>query len=177
MRPAEKNKPNGFTPYQKFVVGSLAFLQFAVILDFMIVAPLGALVMPALGVSPRQFGLIVSAYAFSAGASGLLVAGFADRYDRKKLLLVFYAGFVLGTLWCGLAHSFHALLAAPWMDPKGSGYFRDIYFRLLANCRDGTFALQPTWPEGPDVTEIRDKELRRPVPGSANAMLLKTVCG
>jgi len=112
MRPAEKNKPNGFTPYQKFVVGSLAFLQFAVILDFMIVAPLGALVMPALGVSPRQFGLIVSAYAFSAGASGLLVAGFADRYDRKKLLLVFYAGFVLGTLWCGLAHSFHALLAA-----------------------------------------------------------------
>jgi|SRR5690242_10361637 len=71
----------------------------------------------------------------------------------------------------------HALLAAPWMDPKGSGYFRDIYFRLLANCRDGTFALQPTWPEGPDVTEIRDKELRRPVPGSANAMLLKTVCG
>ena len=112
MPPAEKNKPNGFTPYQKFVVASLAFLQFAVILDFMIVAPLGALVMPALDMSPRQFGLIVSAYAFSAGASGLLVAGFADRYDRKKLLLVFYAGFVLGTLWCGLANSFHALLAA-----------------------------------------------------------------
>jgi predicted MFS family arabinose efflux permease len=83
-----------------------------VILDFMIVAPLGALVMPALGMSPRDFGFIVSAYAFSAGASGLLVAGFADRYDRKKLLLFFYTGFVLGTLWCGLANSFHALLAA-----------------------------------------------------------------
>jgi predicted MFS family arabinose efflux permease len=112
MPPPEKNKPNGFTPYQKFVVAALAFLQFAVILDFMIVAPLGALVMPALGVSPREFALIVSAYAFSAGASGLLVAGFADRYDRKKLLLTFYTGFVLGTLWCGLAGSFHALLAA-----------------------------------------------------------------
>ena len=112
MPAAEKNKPNGFTPYQKFVVAALAFLQFAVILDFMIVAPLGALVMPALGMSPSQFGLIVSAYAFSAGASGLLVAGFADRYDRKKLLLFFYTGFVLGTLWCGLANSFHALLAA-----------------------------------------------------------------
>jgi len=87
-------------------------LQFAVILDFMIVAPLGALVMPALDMSPRDFGLIVSAYAFSAGASGLLVAGFADRYDRKKLLLFFYTGFVVGTLWCGLANSFHALLAA-----------------------------------------------------------------
>jgi predicted MFS family arabinose efflux permease len=108
MPPAD----NKFTPYQKFVVAALAFLQFAVILDFMIVAPLGALVMPALGMSPRQFGLIVSAYAFSAGASGLLVAGFADRYDRKKLLLFFYTGFVVGTLWCGLANSFHALLAA-----------------------------------------------------------------
>ena len=104
--------PPAFTPYQKFVVAALAFLQFAVILDFMIVAPLGALVMPALDIVPREFGFIVSAYAFSAGASGLLVAGFADRYDRKKLLLFFYAGFVLGTLWCGLAGSFHALLAA-----------------------------------------------------------------
>jgi predicted MFS family arabinose efflux permease len=112
MPTADKKPANGFTPYQKFVVASLAFLQFAVILDFMIVAPLGALVMPALGMSPSQFGFIVSAYAFSAGASGLLVAGFADRYDRKKLLLFFYAGFVLGTLWCGLADSFHALLAA-----------------------------------------------------------------
>jgi len=133
MRPAEKNKPNGFTPYQKFVVGSLAFLQFAVILDFMIVAPLGALVMPALGVSPRQFGLIVSAYAFSAGASGLLVAGFADRYDRKKLLLVFYAGFVLGTLWCGLAHSFHALLAARIMTGLFGGVIGSVVLAIATD--------------------------------------------
>ncbi len=112
MPPADATSPNGFTPYQKFVVASLAFLQFAVILDFMIVAPLGALVMPALGMSPREFGFIVSAYAFSAGASSLVVAGFADRYDRKRLLLFFYSGFVLGTLWCGLADSFHSLLAA-----------------------------------------------------------------
>jgi predicted MFS family arabinose efflux permease len=59
-----------------------------------------------------QFGLVVSAYAFSAGASGLLTAGFADRYDRKKLLLFFYTGFILGTVWCGLAQSFESLLAA-----------------------------------------------------------------
>jgi predicted MFS family arabinose efflux permease len=80
MPPAEEKTPAPFTPYQTFVVASLAFLQFAVILDFMIVAPLGALVMPALDMSPRDFGLIVSAYAFSAGASGLLVAGFADLH-------------------------------------------------------------------------------------------------
>jgi len=101
-----------FSPYQKTVVGLLAFLQFAVILDFMIMSPLGAMIMPEMHISPQQFGLVVSAYAFSAGLSGLLTAGFADRFDRKRLLLFFYAGFVIGTLWCGLAQSFESLLIA-----------------------------------------------------------------
>lgn len=104
--------PAQFSHYQKYVVGMLAFLQFAVILDFMLMSPLGAVIMPALRIGPTQFGLVVSAYAFSAGASGLLTAGFADRYDRKKLLLFFYTGFILGTVWCGLAQSFESLLAA-----------------------------------------------------------------
>lgn len=106
-----ETKPR-FTSYQTFLVGLLAFLQFAVILDFMIMSPLGALIMPAMEITPRQFGLIVSAYAFSAGVSGLLMAGFADRYDRKQILLVFYIGFVAGTLWCGLAQTFPTLLMA-----------------------------------------------------------------
>jgi predicted MFS family arabinose efflux permease len=101
-----------FSGYQKLVVGMLAFLQFAVILDFMLMAPLGAIIMPSLSITPAQFGTVVSAYAFSAGISGLLMAGFADRFDRKKLLLFFYAGFLVGTLWCGLAQSFESLLLA-----------------------------------------------------------------
>ncbi|MBC7664585.1 MAG: MFS transporter [Caulobacter sp.] len=113
MAPAPPTPPAaGFSPYQKFVVGLLAFLQFAVILDFMIMAPLGAMIMPALSISPKQFGLVVSAYAFSAGVSGFVTAGFADRFDRKKILMFFYAGFLVGTLWCGLAPTFGLLLAA-----------------------------------------------------------------
>jgi len=104
--------PAQFSAYQKVAVAMLAFLQFAVILDFMLMSPLGAVIMPALSITPVQFGLVVSAYAFAAGISGLLTAGFADRFDRKKLLLFFYAGFVLGTLWCGLANSFESLLVA-----------------------------------------------------------------
>jgi predicted MFS family arabinose efflux permease len=101
-----------FSPYQKSVVGMLAFLQFAVILDFMLMSPLGAMIMPALKIEPSHFGLAVSAYAFSAGVSGLLTAGFADRFDRKRLLLFFYSGFILGTVWCGLSTTFESLLAA-----------------------------------------------------------------
>ncbi len=113
MKSAKTGRPRvTFTGYQKFVIAVLAFLQFTIILDFMIISPLGAMMMPTLQISPRQFGLAVSSYAFSAGASGLLAAGFADRFDRKRLLLFFYAGFLLGTLLCGLAQTYPMLLMA-----------------------------------------------------------------
>jgi predicted MFS family arabinose efflux permease len=110
----DKQKPLKltFSRYQKFVVGILAFLQFTIILDFMIISPLGAIVMPALHITPRQFGWAVSSYAFSAAISGLSAAGFADRFDRKRLLLFFYGGFILGTALCALAPSYHFLLLA-----------------------------------------------------------------
>ncbi|WP_230473372.1 MFS transporter [Dyella choica] len=110
--PAAEPGGMGFSGYQKFVVAVLAFLQFTIVLDFMLLAPLGALVVPALHITPEQFGRVVSAYAFAAGVSGILAAGYADRFDRKKILLVFYAGFMLGTLFCALAHTYVLLLLA-----------------------------------------------------------------
>jgi predicted MFS family arabinose efflux permease len=101
-----------FSSYQKFVVGVLAFMQFTIILDFMIISPLGAMMMPTLNITPHQFGWAVSSYAFSAGVSGFLAAGFADRFDRKRLLLFFYCGFMLGTLLCALANTYPLLLLA-----------------------------------------------------------------
>lgn len=90
----------------------LALLQFTVVLDFMILAPLGDILMKDLKMSTHEFGKVVSAYAISAGLSGILAAGFADKFDRKKLLLFFYVGFILGTLFCGLALSYNALYIA-----------------------------------------------------------------
>ena len=66
--------------------------------------------MPALDISAAQFGVAVSVYAFSAGISGILAAGFADRFDRKRLLLFFYVGFTLGTALCAFAPNYHLLL-------------------------------------------------------------------
>ncbi len=125
--------PTAFTPYQRFATGLLTLLQFAVILDFMIMSPLGALIMPALDMTAQQFGLVVSAYAFSAGVSGLLTAGFADRFDRKKLLLFFYAGFLLGTVWCGLASSFESLLVARVVTGLFGGVIGSIVMAITAD--------------------------------------------
>lgn len=122
-----------FSSYQKFVIATLAFLQFTVILDFMILSPLGAILMPTLNISPSQFGLVVSGYAFSAGASGLLAAGFADRFDRKKLLMFFYIGFILGTLFCGLAPSYEFLLAARIVTGLFGGVVGSVSFAIITD--------------------------------------------
>jgi predicted MFS family arabinose efflux permease len=109
---ASRSTVTPFTGYQKFIIAVLSLIQFTVILDFMVIAPLGAMLMNTLHVTPAQFGWVVSAYAFSAGISGLLAAGFADRYDRKSFLLFFYIGFLVGTLLCGIAPDYYFLLIA-----------------------------------------------------------------
>lgn len=122
-----------FSPYQKRVVALLAFLQFSVILDFMTLSPLGAILMPRLHIGPAQFGLLVSSYAFAAGITGFLTAGFADRFDRKKLLLFFYVGFLLGTLLCGLAHSYTFLLVARTVTGVFAGVIGSIVFAIITD--------------------------------------------
>jgi len=125
--------PSVFTPYQKFVIAVLAFLQFTIILDFMIISPLGAMLLPELHITTRQFGLVVSVYAFSAGASGLLAAGFADKFDRKRLLLFFYAGFLLGTLLCAVAGSYEFLLGARIVTGVFGGVIGSIVMAIIAD--------------------------------------------
>ncbi len=106
----QREQQRGFSRYQSLLIALLAFVQFTVILDFMIMSPLGAIIMPALNITAGQFGVAVSAYAFSAGISGILAAGFADQFDRKRLLLFFYFGFTAGTALCALAPTYHVLL-------------------------------------------------------------------
>jgi predicted MFS family arabinose efflux permease len=129
----EKAAKIAFTPYQVVVIAILVFLQFTIILDFMILSPLGAILMPALKVTPAQFGLVVSVYAFSAGTSGFLAAGFADRFDRKSMLLFFYIGFILGTLFCGLAANYHALLAARMITGIFGGVIGSIVLAIATD--------------------------------------------
>ena len=101
----------GFSRYQSILVALLALVQFTIIIDFMIMSPLGAIIMPALDISAAQFGVAVSAYAFSAGISGILAAGFADRFDRKRLLLFFMSALPLERRF---ARSLPTIMCCSW---------------------------------------------------------------
>lgn len=90
----------------------LAAIQFTHIMDFMVMMPLGPQLMRLFQIEPYQFGFLVASYTFSAGIAGLIAAFWVDRFDRKQALLFCYAGFILGTLACALAPTYHTLLLA-----------------------------------------------------------------
>ena len=90
----------------------LAGIQFTHILDFMIIMPLGPQLTHAFGISYSQFGFLVSAYTFAAGASGLLACVYIDRFERRRLLLILYGLFAVATIGCALAHTYETLMFA-----------------------------------------------------------------
>lgn len=97
---------------EKFVLLLLAALQFTNIMDFMIMMPLSVHIMPAFNITPRQFSYVVSAYAFAAFLSSLCASIFVDKFDRKKVLVVVYTGFLIGTFACSVTPSYTFLVAA-----------------------------------------------------------------
>jgi len=122
-----------FSPYQRFVVALLALLQFTVVLDFMVLSPLSDVLMKSMDISTKQFGWVVSAYAFSAGISGILAAGFADKFDRKKLLLFFYIGFIGGTAFCAMSNNYVMLLSARIVTGLFGGVIGAISMAIIAD--------------------------------------------
>ncbi len=133
MKPDAVSSKPVFSRYEIFVIAILAFLQFTVILDFMVLSPLGAILLEELNIGTSQFGFVVSAYAFSAGASGLLAAGFADKFDRKKILLFFYVGFLIGTALCASATDYHFLLVARIVTGIFGGVIGSVSFAIISD--------------------------------------------
>ncbi|MBW3469772.1 MFS transporter [Arthrospiribacter ruber] len=97
---------------EKLLLWTLAAINFTHIVDFMILMPLGPQLMRIFEISPREFGLLVSSYTFSAGLSSFLGAFVLDKYDRKKITLWVFVGFLLGTLACALSPNYPILLVS-----------------------------------------------------------------
>jgi len=122
-----------FTSYQKIIILLLAILQFTIVLDFMILAPLGDILMKSMNMSTKQFGTVVSAYAISACISGIFAAGFADKFDRKKLLLFFYTGFIFGTYFCAISYNYETLFIARIITGLFGGVIGSISMAIITD--------------------------------------------
>lgn len=112
---------------------TLAGIQFSHVLDFMIMMPLGPILMQALGIDTHHFGLLVASYSFSAAASGLLATTFVDRFERKQLLLILFALFTLATLACGLAPGYLSLMVARGLAGAFGGILGALIHTMIAD--------------------------------------------
>ena len=118
---------------EKILLFLLASIQFTHIVDFMIIMPLGPQLMRLLEINPQQFALMVSSYTFSAGVIGFLFAFVADKFDRKKVLLISFLCFVAGTFSCGFANSYGFLLAARIFTGAFGGVMNALVYSIIAD--------------------------------------------
>ncbi len=122
-----------FSFKEKLILFALASIQFIHIVDFMILMPLGPQLMRNFKIGPSEFGFLVSAYTFAAGASGLLSALFLDRFDRKKSLLFFFVGFALGTLACAFSPNYGFLLVSRLLTGTFGGVLGALVLAIVGD--------------------------------------------
>jgi len=121
------------TKKERIILFLLAGLNFTHILDFMIMMPLDNYLVESFHITAIEFSILVAAYSISAFFSGLAIALFIDRFDRKKSLLIAYAGFVIGTLVCGFASTYGLLLAARIVAGLFGGIIGAQVFSIVAD--------------------------------------------
>lgn len=119
--------------HEKYLLLTLAGIQFSHVLDFMIMMPLGPILIAEFGINTHQFGLLVASYSFSAALSGLLAATFVDRFERKRLLLIVFALFGLATLGCAFAPGYAALLLARGLAGAFGGIMGALVQTMVAD--------------------------------------------
>lgn len=118
---------------ERIIVFLLASLNFTHILDFMIMMPLSNYLMPYFDISSHQFSLLVGSYSLSAFVSGILLALMIDKFDRKKVLVIVYSGFLLGTIACGFAPSYNMLIVARIVAGFFGGIIGGQVFSIIAD--------------------------------------------
>lgn len=122
-----------FSRNEKFLLAMMAGINFNHIVDFMILMPLGPMLIRNFGIKAGEFGLLVSSYSFAAGLSGILASLYVDRFDRKSSLLFFFAGFILSTIACALAPSYFFLLLARSLAGAFGGVLSSLVLSVVSD--------------------------------------------
>jgi predicted MFS family arabinose efflux permease len=123
---------------EKLLLASLAGAKFTHIMDFMVMMPLGPMLMKTMDITAQQFGFLVASYTISAGVAVLLSAIFIDKLPRRKSLLIVYLGFMLGTLVCGISNSYFTLMLARML----TGIFGGVLNALILSTVGDSFPLE-----------------------------------
>jgi predicted MFS family arabinose efflux permease len=123
---------------EKLLLATLAGAKFTHIMDFMVMMPLGPVLMKTMDISAQQFGFLVASYTISAGIAVLCSALFIDKLPRRKSLIVVYLGFIAGTLVCGISNSYYTLMLARML----TGIFGGILNAMILSTVGDSFPIE-----------------------------------
>lgn len=118
---------------EKLIITVLFFVQFTHMVDFVVMMPLGPKLVRAFSLSPTQFSYVISSYAFAAAISGLISSFFVDNYDRKKVLLFFYTGFLFANIFCALSLDYSMLLFSRILAGGFGGVLAGLTFSIIGD--------------------------------------------
>ncbi|TAE24800.1 MAG: MFS transporter [Candidatus Kapaibacterium sp.] len=118
---------------EMFLLATLALVQFIAVVDFMIMPPLAPKLIKLWSIGTKEFGIAVGAYILTAGICGFLGAFFIDKYDRKKLLTLLFAGLTAATLLCGLAPNYPTLLVGRIIAGMFGGLMGTMVFSIIGD--------------------------------------------
>jgi EmrB/QacA subfamily drug resistance transporter len=105
-----------------WTLGSVTFSLFVIMLDNTVVNVALPTIQRDLGTTISELEWIVNAYALTFAALLLTGGKLADYLGRRKIFLVGIAVFTLSSLWCALAWSGGALIAARAVQGVGAAF-------------------------------------------------------
>jgi len=118
---------------RKYILYTLALINFTHIIDSMLIMPLGDIFIELYDITAAQYSILVSAYAMGAVITGLIAIFYLDVFDRKKALMIAYAGFGVGTFLCAFAQSYHMLLSLRLLTGLFGGVLGSIVLSIVSD--------------------------------------------
>ncbi|MBA2548390.1 MAG: MFS transporter [Burkholderiaceae bacterium] len=112
---------------------TLAAIQFTTVLAFMVIMPLAPQFARVFDLSAQQFGWLISAYTFAAAIAGFAASVVIERFERKRVLLAMYVGFVAAAVVTSCAQNFPMLLVARALAGIFGGVLYGVIFTVLGD--------------------------------------------
>lgn len=118
---------------EKLIITILFFVQFTHMVDFVVMMPLGPKLVRAFALTPNQFSYVISSYAFAASIMGIVSSFFVDNYDRKKVLIFFYTGFLFANIFCALSINYFMLVVSRILAGGFGGVLAGLTFSIIGD--------------------------------------------
>ncbi|NUT96942.1 MAG: MFS transporter [Saccharothrix sp.] len=124
-------------PRTRLILTALIGAQFMISMDATIVNVALPSIKEQLGFAQADLGWVVNAYALPFGGLLLLGARLGDALGTKKVFVAGTVLFSLASLWCGLADSAAALVAARALQGVGAATMSPVAMTMLVAAFDG----------------------------------------